>query len=230
MKKINFPLFLMVLLYGGCIGDDIIFDTVPETLRIINPLDTLAVGDSYTFDLLFTNNVGVEETRPAVWSSSDPGILAVTETGEATGISKGQATVTATVELADLSPLRVSQTIIVDEETVPQDPNDNIRQGTIRTTSSYLLRGSFEVKKENTDLVINIFDDYEASTALPGLYIYLSNNPNTVQGAMEIGAVEVFKGAHTYRVEGDVALNQYNYLLYYCKPFNVKVGDGEIGE
>ena len=47
---------------------------------------------------------------------------------------------------------------------------------------------------------------------------------------LEIGAVEVFKGAHSYILEGDIPLNQYDYLLYYCKPFNVKVGDGPIGD
>lgn len=230
MKKIIFSFAGALLLLSGCIGDDIIFDTVPEELRIINPLDTLAVGDSYTFELLFTNNVGQEESRPASWNSSDLTVLTIDDQGRATGMSKGQATVTATVQSADQSPLSVSRLIVVDEETVIGDPNDNVRSGTIRTTSSYLLQGGFEVKKEDTNLIVNIFEDYEASTALPGLYVYLTNNPNTLEGALEIGAVEVFKGAHTYTLGGDIPLNQYNYLLYYCKPFLVKVGDGEIGE
>lgn len=229
MKKINFLLLFITLLFGGCIGDDIIFDTVPEALRIINPLDTLAVGDTYAFELLFTNNVGVEESRAAVWTSSDPNVLEIDDSGLATGINKGQATVTATVELADQSTLSTSKMVVVDEETVT-DPGDNSRQGTIRTTSNYVLQGSFEVRKDGTNLIIDIFEDYEATSALPGLYVYLSNNPSTTQGALEIGAVEVFKGAHSYTVGGDIALNQYQYLLYFCKPFNVKVGDGEIGE
>ncbi|MEM9549152.1 MAG: hypothetical protein AAGA77_24405, partial [Bacteroidota bacterium] len=62
---------------------------------------------------------------------------------------------------------------------------------------------------------------------LPGLYVYLTNNRNTTANALEIGAVEVFNGAHTYTVE-DVGINDYKFLLYFCKPFNVKVGDGEI--
>lgn len=219
-----------MVLFGGCIGDDIIFDTVPETLRIINPLDTLAVGDTYAFELLFTNNVGIEESRVATWGSSDPAILEVDAQGQATGVSKGQATLTARVELADQSPLSVSKMIVVDEETVEQDPNSTTRQGIIRTTSNYVLKGTFELKKDGENLILEVFEDYEATSALPGLYVYLSNNPNTTQGALEIGAVDVFRGAHSYTISGDVPLNQYDYLLYYCKPFNVKVGDGEIGE
>ena len=70
-------------------------------------------------------------------------------------------------------------------------------------------------------------DDYQASTSLPGLYVYLTNNPATANNAFEIGRVEIFNGAHSYRISG-VGLNEYDYLLYWCKPFSVKVGDGEI--
>jgi len=101
------------------------------------------------------------------------------------------------------------------------------RIGTIRTTSSYKLEGDFTLKEEDGKLIIDIADNYEASDALPGLYIYLTNNPNTNTGAVEIGAVDIFKGAHTYEVTG-VNINDFDYLLYFCKPFGVKVGDGEI--
>lgn len=230
MKKINFPLLWAIVLLSGCIGDDIIYDTVPEELRITNPLDTLAVGDSYTFQLLFTNNIGIEESREATWASSEPGVLQVDDQGTATGMSKGQASVSATVLLEGNIPLSVNKLIVVDEETVVQNPDDNIRQGAIKTTSNYELRGSFQMKKEGMDLLIEIFEDYKATSALPGLYVYLSNNPNSIQGAFEIGAVQVFEGAHTYTIGGDMSLNQYKYLLYYCKPFNIKVGEGEIGD
>lgn len=228
MKK-KYILFLAFGLFlGGCIGDDIIFDTVPEDLRFIAPIDTLAVGDNYTFQVLFTNNIGMEETRSVNWSSSDQAIVAIDNTGQASGISKGSATITATVTLDDGSPLSSTRLLVVDAETTGGGGGNDQRQGTIKTTSSYVLQGDFVVTKEGTDLIISILDNYEASTALPGLYVYLSNNPSTTQGALEIGEVEVFQGAHSYRITGDLALNQYEYLLYFCKPFNVKVGDGKM--
>ncbi|MCB0629823.1 MAG: DM13 domain-containing protein, partial [Lewinella sp.] len=219
--------FIWLGLLAGCIGDDIIFDTVPETLRIINPVDTLAVGDTVAFKLLFTNNIGQEEQRTAYWSSSDETIVTVDDAGSAIGISKGTATLTATVDLTNGISLKTSLPLVVDAETTTGG-GENQRRGTIKTTSTYELQGDFVVTKEGSELVIEIADNYEATSALPGLYVYLSNNPNSKENALEIGPVEVFKGAHNYRVDGDIALNRYDYLLYYCKPFNVKVGDGKM--
>jgi len=42
--------------------------------------------------------------------------------------------------------------------------------------------------------------------------------------------VVTFDGAHDYILDDNVGLFDYNYLVYFCKPFNVKVGDGEISE
>ena len=221
-------LLLMCIMLNGCIGDDLILDTVPEMLRIINPLETLAVGDTYTFELLFTNNVGIEETRGASWASSDPLILTIDQTGTAQGLSKGRATVSAQVQISNDADLIIELDITVDEETVASD--DHTRRGVIQTTSFYVLEGDFTVTRSGEKLIIDIDENYKASSALPGLYLYLTNNPNTTQGALEVGAVEVFEGAHSYSLEGNIPLNQYDYLLYFCKPFNVKVGDGKIEE
>ena len=66
-----------------------------------------------------------------------------------------------------------------------------------------------------------------ACSSLPGLYLYLTNNPNTINGAQEVGEVTIFSGAHSYSIP-NTGINEYNYLLYWCKPFSVKVGEGKI--
>jgi hypothetical protein len=105
--------------------------------------------------------------------------------------------------------------------------SSNDKSGTIQTTSSYALEGDFKLKKNGDNLILEFYEDYEASTALPGLYVYLSNNRNSIANAFEISAVETFSGAHSYSIE-NVGINDYKFLVYFCKPFNVKVGDGEI--
>lgn len=224
-KQSLFSIFFLSLAFTGCIQDDIIFDTVEESVRITSSVDTLAVGDSYVFEARFTNNIGQEESRTIEWLSSDANILSINDQGEATGHQKGEVMLIANVNIDNTKLVSDTAQVIVDEETVTN--SNNTKGGSIRTTSSYVLEGTFSMKVEAGELQIDFESDYQASRSLPGLYVYLTNNPNSVNGALEIGKVQVFDGAHSYRVPG-VGVEDYTYLLYYCKPFRVKVGDGKI--
>ncbi|MEL7160606.1 MAG: hypothetical protein AAFN92_07595, partial [Bacteroidota bacterium] len=118
------------------------------------------------------------------------------------------------------TPVEVGASTVVVETTE--------RKGTVATTTFYDLEGTFTLT-EQTDgsLKLALDADYVADDGLPGLYVYLSNNPNSNAGAYEIGAVTVFRGAHEYIFSGP-ELGEYDYVLYYCKPFSVKVGHGDI--
>ncbi len=225
MRSLSALKFLpVILLFSACIGDDIIEDLVPERLIITNTVDTLGIDDTFQFLARFTNNVGQTENRDLDWSSSNTNILTIDADGLATGVTAGEVFVYAEVT-TDEQTIIDSVQVVVDMET--SEPTTQERSGVIQTTSSYALGGDFIVKEDGNDLLIEVASNYVASTALPGLYVYLTNNPSTTSGALEIGAVEVFNGAHVYRIP-NVALFDYDYLLYFCKPFNVKVGDGQI--
>lgn len=224
--RFTIALSAILLLFSGCIGDDIVFDTVPEAVRILNPVDSIMVGSTRQFEARYTNNIGEAEEQPVIWASSDAGVLAVDNAGRATGLAAGKATLTAEVLPDGKAPVSDAIEVVVSEDEVVGGPSAE-RSGTIRTTSSYLLEGSFTLREDGNDIVLEFAGDYRASTSLPGLYVYLTNNPSTVNNAFEIGRVETFSGAHSYRISG-VGLNDYGYLLYWCKPFSVKVGDGEI--
>ncbi len=215
-----------LLLLSGCIGDDIVFDTVPEAVRILNPIDSLTVGDTHQFEARFTNNIGETEAQDITWSSSDTNVMAIDENGLATALAEGRATLTAEVAPGGQGPVSDAIEVVVTEEEVIGNPSGE-RSGAIRTTSSYLLEGSFILRQDGDDIVLEFGGDYRASASLPGLYVYLTNNPSTVNNAFEIGKVQTFSGAHSYRISG-VGINDYSYLLYWCKPFSVKVGDGKI--
>ena len=226
MKNILFYLSGVLLLLPGCIGDDVIFDTVAESVRITNPIDTLGLEDTYTFQAQFLNNIGEEEPAEIFWSSSDTSILTIDPDGLALGKAPGDAMVEAEVEIPGKDPVMDQILVHVAEGETGSSPTE--RLGELRTTSSYTLEGSFVLREEGNGLVLRLNDDYQASSSLPGLYVYLTNNPNTSNNALEISKVTIFSGAHSYPVPGNVDLNTYQYVLYYCKPFNVKVGDGEF--
>ena len=212
--------------FSSCIGDDVIFDTVEESIRITTMLDTLGVGDQVQFEAIYTNNIGQEEPADILWESSDPEIFSVDQNGLITGLAEGPALLMAIVMSAN-KLVADTASFVVAENTVISAPTT--RTGALKTTSSYILEGNFELAIDEEDLVLSLDGGYRASSSLPGLYIYLTNNPASTNGAYEIGAVDVFSGAHAYRIpQSEVGLNQYTHVLYFCKPFNVKVGDGKF--
>ena len=216
--------FTITIFFTGCIGDDIIQDTVEATIRIKNPIDSLTVGVMHQFDAIYLNTIGQEEASPISWSSSDESTLSISPDGLAEGLAPGMVTLEASLdenaEIIELLP------IIVTEEMV-DNTGGSLRMGTLRTTSSYTLEGDFTMQTSDDKLILQLESNYAASSNLPGLYLYLTNNPNSINNAFEVGAVDIFSGTHSYEIEG-IELNAYSHLLYYCKPFGVKVGDGEF--
>lgn len=101
-------------------------------------------------------------------------------------------------------------------------------EGQIRTTSGYVLEGNYRYEFNGTQIILSLDDTYRASSSLPGLYLYLTNNPNSPEDGYEVGAVSVFSGTHSYSLPASIGLMDYKYLLYWCKPFRVKVGDAQL--
>lgn len=223
---------LIIILFSftliSCIGDDFLDDRVDERISVNNPIGEIQVNDSYQLEATFFNNIGQPETINLNWSSSDTSIATVSPQGLLNAIAVGEVVIRISATLLDGTIVEESQPITVIAEVV--DPDALItKSGVIATTSSYVLTGDFTLAEiqDSQNLDLQIAENYQASTSLPGLYLYLTNNPNSINGALEVGPVSVFNGAHSYELE-NIGINDYQYLLYWCKPFSVKVGDGEI--
>ena len=226
MKYLKWTIYLSIIgLLSSCIGDDFIDDRIDPVLRIDNTIDSLQVGTDYQFEFTYFNNVGQTSDAEVVWESSDPNIISITSMGLASAIQEGDVELIATVIGTED---QTSQSFMVSAGAATTETvSSTVRNGVIQTTTFYDLEGDFELIQNDGTLTLEIADNYKASSGLPGLYIYLTNNPRSISGAFEIDAVNVFSGAHSYEISG-VDLNEYSYLLYFCKPFNVKVGDGKI--
>lgn len=219
---------LLLILFGlfflsSCIKDDFVNDTVDPEIRIISTIDTIELNTSFQFESQYLNNIGQSVDVDDEWSSSEPSVISIDSNGLAQAVGLG-------ISIISVSYTQNNQTL-TDEVSVAVGENTvetvNVLGGEIVTTSSYVLEGKFEIKQDNNNLVLEIDDTYRASTSLPGLYVYLSNNKNSISNALEVSKVDIFDGAHSYIVP-NVGLNEYAYVIYFCKPFNVKVGEGEI--
>ncbi|MGK0389869.1 MAG: hypothetical protein ACI94Y_002614 [Maribacter sp.] len=222
MKQI-FYILLVTIFIQSCIGDDFVLDGQDAELRILNAPDSIGINTDYLFEAMFLNNIGQTENVDIEWNSLNVNVISINNSGMATALELGTAVIVASYD-ADTIVYTDSVSVAVGEETIVINED---RTGTINTTSTYALSGDFILSEEGSGVKLEFANNYNASTALPGLYVYLSNNANSVASAYEIGAVQVFSGTHSYTIP-DVALSDYDYVVYFCKPFSVKVGDGEI--
>lgn len=249
-KKI--ALLTSFVFYFNCVGIDINDDFIEPTLRITSgQIISFKVGQSFQFQAKYFDTSGTLVNNPnLIWTSSPPDALTISNKGLATATKSGQAIIQVSVitslgtTITDKTSFNIMEVITTEtsSETISNtttststDGNDvivtvpNLYQGIIRTTSNYKLSGSYEYGLDSSEkLVLNIAEDYEASTSLPGLYLYLSNNPNSTIEAYEIAKVTVYNGAHSYTLPSNIQINDYKYILYWCKPFNIKVGDSSI--
>ncbi|SER04727.1 DM13 domain-containing protein [Neolewinella agarilytica] len=221
-----FFLILLTSLFFSCIGEDVVDDYVAPQIRLTNPISSIEEGTTYQFEFQFFNNIGQAEAVDANWSSEDPSIVSISATGLASALQVGTTNLSVTYQDEFGESATDALSVEVGESTVVVETMS--KSGAIATTSSYDLEGDFTLTElPNGQLDLSFGDNYVADSGLPGLYVYLSNNPNSTSDALEIAAVQTFQGAHNYIIDG-ATLNDYSHVLYFCKPFNVKVGDGEI--
>jgi len=205
-------------LQGNSIEANLIFEISPGIV-----LDTASSTTETSTSTSDTSTATTDTTTTTTETASS-----TTETSTATSDSTTATTETST------STSETSDTTTATTETSTNTTDNGIVtavqffEGQIRTTSSYTLEGNFRYEHNGTQIILSIDDSYRASSSLPGLYLYLTNNPSSPEDGYEVGAVSVFSGAHSYSLPASIGLMDYKYLLYWCKPFRVKVGDAQI--
>jgi hypothetical protein len=198
---------------------------VTPTITITNGISQITALTNYQLEISYRDEMGNEVTPPPLlWESTNNEILSVDGAGNIEALTPGTATLTVSA-LVSTSIITSQSFIYVIEPIVAMVTSFS---GELVSKSNYKLEGGFTLSEESSGLILSFDGDYEASTALPGLYLYLSNNANTTSGAYEVGAVTVFKGAHSYTLDSSFELMDYQYILFWCKPFNVKVGEAKI--
>lgn len=197
-----------------------------EEVLFQNEASQIIEGEEIQILYQYYDTSGKQSDTDVTWSSSNEDVVRVSNMGVLSAVASGQATITV-VKSSDNQALNSFEV----EAIVDDTPSSAVRAGTITTTSSYLLEGEFSFTNIEGGIRIDISENYKASTALPQLVVYITNNPNTINPdvSLEVASVTVFEGAHSYDVIMDgLDENTYDYILYYCKPFAVKVGDGKI--
>lgn len=205
----------------GCVGTDIVDDKVPERVVITNPIDSLKVGETFQFMARYLDESGQEAPATIDWRSTNMQAVSINNMGLAEALEVGTTQIIASYQSVADTILLVSG-----EKT---STVTNVRSATLMTVSSYPLDGTASLEMEDDGaLYLRFSNDFNTTSALPGLYVYLSNNITTTANAHEIGPVTQFTGAQEYLLNASVSISDYDYVLFFCKPFNVPVGNGQL--
>ena len=79
------------------------------------------------------------------------------------------------------------------------------------------------LEQTDTGLQLRFLDSFSVSNG-PDLHVYLSTE-NRVNGrSLDLGDLQSTRGAQTYTLPNTVEMDEFDYVLIHCLPFNVTFG------
>ncbi len=211
---------VLVLAFYGCIGTDIVEELeVPADVSISRSVDSIQIGESFTFQADYFNMFNQKEEVSLNWSSSDPTIISVDDSGVARALMTGHAYIRASFQ-AVIDSIKVGVAAMVTEVPLTE------RAGVFMGNRDYTVNGGFVLREMGNELELALGADFSSSNG-PGLYVYLSNSRTSVSGGVEVAKLRSNSGAQTYTIPmTEAQLNSYDFVLIYCKPFRIPFGIG----
>ena len=95
--------FFIVPVLTSCVGEDVIDDAVEPKVVITNPINSIQVGEGYTFTFNFFDNVGMDTIPDFIeWTSSNDTIATIDEKGTLMTLNAGMVDITVEAQLQEL--------------------------------------------------------------------------------------------------------------------------------
>lgn len=191
------------------------------SVEVLNPPAFLAIGETANFQARALNAAGqVLNGKTITWTSSDPAVLEMSTDGTAVALNEGVVQVVARSEGVASLPVMV--------QVLPLGGIS--RSGMFSGNGGYSVKGTATLRQEGSSLTLILESDYMSSNG-PGLFVYLAKQPsgglNSMNG-LELGSLKSTSGMQTYAVPPGVGLDDYDYAVIYCKPFNVRFGTAQL--
>ena len=180
---------------------------------IIMPADIKEVqlNEIATLTAVGKNNAGnIINGLSFSWQSDNTALVGISGNGMVTGKAYGTSNITATSSGIQSAPVMVQV----------------IRKGNFSGSGS---AGMPKLKIENNVLKLQTTTDFTVSSSAPDLRIYLGNNNNNVNGAVEIATLTQRSGAQSWNVAAPVTITQYKYVIIWCKQFSGTYGVADLG-
>lgn len=182
-------------------------------VEITAPQNAVIIGATIQFTASILNaSGGAIPGKTITWKSSNNSVLSINNTGLATANAEGTAQVTATVDGINSVPFTVTVTSVASTS----------RTGTFQGNMSYSVSGTVTL----TAGKLSFGSNFKSSNG-PGLRVYLAKNAPavlTTSNSVKLGNLKSTSGTQDYDVPTSVGLNDFDYAVVYCEPFNVSFG------
>lgn len=180
------------------------------TVVIIKDTTKINVGDVFQFEAEVRNGFGDPVSSNITWSSSDNSVLSISSTGLATALLQGTSNVMASAEGVNSA---ASQVVVLEGA-------NGRRSGSFQDENGYNVSGNVEMRPGPGNNFELHFTNFNCQPG-PDLYIYLGNS--TTSG-IEITELTQLTGSFTQQLPGNIQLNDYNYVLIWCRSANAAFG------
>lgn len=152
---------------------------------------------------------------PISWQSSNTNVASIDQAGNLAAISVGTAQIIANAGTLKSVPLVVEVAASMQSRT-----------GNFSGNGGYSVSGTASLIKNGEALELSFGNDFKASNG-PMLGIFLAKNAaGSLQGSNSVKVANLTSnsGAQLYQVPSGIGINDYNYVVIYCIPFNVRFG------
>lgn len=192
----------------------------PNSVALVEinvPQTTVLVGATLQCSATVRNSSnGIIQGKTITWQSSNTNVLTINNNGFATAESAGTAQITASVEGISSIPFTITVSAL----------GNASRSGNFQGNSGYNVSGKATLEPGKLS-----FDSSFRSANGPGLRVYLAKNAPTVltsSNSVKLGNLKNTSGAQDYEVPSSVGLEDFDFAVIYCEPFNVPFGFAKL--
>ena len=156
------------------------------------------------------------------WNSTDMSIVEVDQDGLVVARSSGVAMITAEVEGVRSKP------VVVRVESADMQMRTGMFQK--KPGTSYDVQGTGILTVESGgESLLSFKDDFLCSDG-PRLHVYLAERDRVEASSLDLGQLKANEGAQSYTIPEGAGLEDFNYVIIHCVPFNVTFGFAMLGQ
>lgn len=177
---------------------------------------SVAPGETRALQARVLNGLGqVLNDAPIGWQSSNTNVATVDQAGNLTALAVGTVQVVAKSGALQSTPLAIDVAV----------PTQS-KSGTFGSSGGYTVSGTANLFQNGNNLELSFSDNFMASNG-PMLGVFLAKNASgtlSASNSLKVANLKSNSGAQSYQVPSGVGISDYNYVVVYCIPFNVRFG------